>query len=79
MTRSVVVLSGAGAILGLSGTGTPQAPGRTPHKAPPGPLRCPGAEDRASRTASLRASGTTMRSAREGGHVESGAMKGVAP
>ena len=25
--------------------GTPQAPGRTPHKAPPAPLRCPGAED----------------------------------
>jgi len=24
---------------------TPQAPGRTPHKAPRGPLRCPGAED----------------------------------
>ncbi len=25
--------------------GGPQAPGRTPHKAPRGPLRCPGAED----------------------------------
>ena len=25
--------------------GTPQAPGRTPHKAPQAPLRCPGAED----------------------------------
>jgi hypothetical protein len=24
---------------------TPQAPGRTPHKAPQAPLRCPGAED----------------------------------
>ena len=23
----------------------PQAPGRTPHKAPQGPLRCPGAEE----------------------------------
>jgi hypothetical protein len=70
MTRSVVV---------LTGTDTPQAPGRTPHKALPGPLRCPGAEDRASRTATLRASGTTMRSAREGGQVKSGAMKEVAP
>jgi hypothetical protein len=70
MTRCVVDLSGADAILGLSGTGTPQAPGRTPHKAPPGPLRCPGAEDRASRS---------QRSAREGGHLNGGAMKEVAP
>ena len=31
--------------LPTSGTGMPQAPGRTPHKAPPAPLRCPGAED----------------------------------
>jgi len=31
---------------------------------------CPGAEDPASRTAILRASGTTKRSAREGGSVE---------
>jgi hypothetical protein len=31
--------------LPISGSVTPQAPGRTPHKAPPGPLRCPGAED----------------------------------
>jgi len=28
--------------------GTPQAPGRTPHKALQAPLRCPGAEDQPS-------------------------------
>ena len=28
----------------ISGGVTPQAPGRTPHKAPQAPLRCPGAE-----------------------------------
>jgi len=26
-------------------TVTPQPPGRTPHEAPPAPLRCPGGED----------------------------------
>jgi hypothetical protein len=72
----------------VTGSVTPQAPGRTPHGAsqrasgttqPRAPrcrrarLRhdvCPGAEDPASRTAILRASGTTKRSAREGGSVE---------
>ena len=72
----------------VTGSVTPQAPGRTPHSAsrcalgttqPQAPqccrarLRhdvCPGAEDPASRTAILRASGTTKRSAREGGSVE---------
>jgi hypothetical protein len=63
----------------VTGSVTPQAPGRTPHSAsrrasgttqPQAPLRCPGGEDPASRTAILRASGTTKRSAREGGSVE---------
>ena len=27
------------------GSVTPQPPGRTPHKAPQAPLRCPGGED----------------------------------
>ena len=31
--------------LSVSGCGTPQPPGRTPHKAPQAPLRCPGGED----------------------------------
>ena len=31
--------------LAVTGSGTPQAPGRTPHKAPQAPLRCPGGED----------------------------------
>ncbi len=81
----------------VTGSVTPQAPGRTPHGAgrrafgttqPQAPqcwsarLRhdvCPGAEDPASRTASLRASGTPVRAAdlraggttsREGGSEE---------
>ena len=81
----------------VTGSVTPQAPGRTPNSAsrrafgttqPQAPqcwsarLRhdvCPGAEDPASRTALLRASGTTMRAAglrasgttsREGGSEE---------
>jgi len=59
----------------------PQAPGRTPHSdsrrasgttQPQAPLRCPGAEDPASRAAYMRASGTTKGgppgpAAREGG------------
>ena len=31
--------------LSATGSVTPQPPGRTPHKAPPAPLRCPGGED----------------------------------
>jgi len=32
--------------LSTEGSVTPQPPGRTPHKAPQAPLRCPGGEDR---------------------------------
>jgi hypothetical protein len=31
--------------LATTGGGAPQPPGRTPHKAPQAPLRCPGGED----------------------------------
>jgi hypothetical protein len=61
--------------LALASAGAPQAAGRTPRDP-----RCPGAETVlsgghprsprwASRTAILRASGTTKRSAREGGQA----------
>jgi uncharacterized protein len=36
---------------------TPQAPGRTPHKAPQAPLRCPGAEDQPSEASEAPARG----------------------
>ena len=62
------------------GRGTPQPPGRTPHPFALRPggetLLVPGASPRtpvASRSAELRASGTTERSAREGGHEWSAA------
>jgi ABC-2 type transport system permease protein len=50
--------------LSTMGNVTPQPPGRTPHKAPPGPLRCPGGEDPASRSQG----GPPGPTAREGGN-----------
>jgi len=45
LARRVVAAAGMRHILPATGSGTPQPPGRTPHKAPQAPLRCPGGED----------------------------------
>jgi cobyrinic acid a,c-diamide synthase len=45
LARRVVAAAGMRQPLSATCSGTPQPPGRTPHKAPRAPLRCPGGED----------------------------------